>query len=427
MATESVSLFISYSHKDDELRKELTTHLMPLRRQGLISTWYDRMIEPGSKWDEAIKAQLMAADIILLLLSADFIASDYCADVEIQAAMDRHLSGDAVVIPVVLRDTYWKNQPYAALQSFPPDAKPVTDTDAWPQKDKAFVKVAEGIEAVAHRLIQARQLKRALQAEKEQSFRELARHVTGDGTVSGIERARLEELRGKLALLPAVADRIVAEELAPSRKRAENLAFYAATFQAEITRAYPVTDQSRQELAELQEQLLLPADAVARVEAPLIVQAEARYQASRLAPPAAQTPTAALHPPARRATALPQPGPAATVAGSASASAPAPAPASESAPAPAPPSAPIPAMAFAAPLVPRLSKLPADRPVSPAPAPKPAPAPVAVSASLSAAATVSAPALLPSPPSSPSWWVKLLKWAGWLLVALFVLSVLAEL
>ena len=413
MATESVSLFISYSHKDDELRKELATHLMPLRRQGLISTWYDRMIEPGSRWDEAIKAQLMAADIILLLLSADFIASDYCADVEIQAAMDRHLSGDAVVIPVVLRDTYWKNQPYAALQSFPPDAKPVTDTEAWPQKDKAFVKVAEGIEAVAHRLIQARQQKRALQEEKEQTFRALARHVTGDGTVSGIERARLEELRGKLALLPAVADRIVAEELAPSRKRAESLAFYAATFQAEITRAYPVTDQSRKELAELQEQLLLPADAVARVEAPLIVQAEARYQASRLAPPAAPTLTAALHPSALRATAQPQPGPAATVAAPV--------------PAPVPPSAPIPAMAFAAPLVPRLSTLPADRPVSPAPAPKPAPAPVAVSASLSAAATVSAPALPPSPPSSPSWWVKLLKWAGWLLVAWFVLSVLAEL
>lgn len=413
MATESVSLFISYSHKDDELRKELATHLMPLRRQGLISTWYDRMIEPGSRWDEAIKAQLMAADIILLLLSADFIASDYCADVEIQAAMDRHLSGDAVVIPVVLRDTYWKNQPYAALQSFPPDAKPVTDTEAWPQKDKAFVKVAEGIEAVAHRLIQARQQKRALQEEKEQTFRALARHVTGDGTVSGIERARLEELRGKLALLPAVADRIVAEELAPSRKRAESLAFYAATFQAEITRAYPVTDQSRKELAELQEQLLLPADAVARVEAPLIVQAEARYQASRLAPPAAPTLTAALHPSALRATAQPQPGPAATVAAPV--------------PAPVPPSAPIPAMAFAAPLVPRLSKLPADRPVSPAPAPKPAPAPVPVSASLSAAATVSAPALPPSPPSSPSWWVKLLKWAGWLLIAWFVLSVLAEL
>lgn len=67
MATESVLLFISYSHKEEELRKELGTHLMPLRRQGLISTCYDRMIETGSKWNEAIKAQLMAADIILLL------------------------------------------------------------------------------------------------------------------------------------------------------------------------------------------------------------------------------------------------------------------------------------------------------------------------------------------------------------------------
>ncbi len=62
--TESVSLFISYSHKDDELCKPLITHLWPLRRLGLIATWYDRMIEPGSKWDEAIKARLTSADII---------------------------------------------------------------------------------------------------------------------------------------------------------------------------------------------------------------------------------------------------------------------------------------------------------------------------------------------------------------------------
>lgn len=84
--------------------------------------------------------------------------------------MHRHLAGDAMVIPVVLRDTYWKNQPYAALQSFPPDAKPVTDTEAWPQKDKAFVKVAEGIEAVAHRLIEARQQKMRCKKRRSRAF-----------------------------------------------------------------------------------------------------------------------------------------------------------------------------------------------------------------------------------------------------------------
>lgn len=321
--------------------------------------------------------------------------------------MDRHLSGDAVVIPVVLRDTHWKSQPYGELQSFPPDAKPVTDTEAWPQKDKAFVKAAEGVEAVARRLIEARQQKRALQDEKEQTFRALARHVASDGVVSGIERARLEELRGKLALAPAVADRIVAEELAPSSKRAENLAFYGATFQAEITRAYPVTAQSRKELTELQEQLQLPADAVALAEAPLIAQAEAGHQASRLAPPAAPTATAALQKTAQRAE--PQPAPAAA------------------GPKPAPASALLPTMAFSAPLVASLTQPAADRPVSPAAAPKLAPKPVSASASLAAAVPRSAAALAPSPAASPRWWVTLLKWAGWLLVAWFVISVLAGL
>ena len=177
--------------------------------------------------------------------------------------------------------------------------------------------------------------------------------------------------------------RIVAEELAPSSKRAENLAFHVATFQAEIGRDYPVTGQTRKELAELQEQLQLPADAVALAEAPLIAQAEARHQASRLAPPApaAAGPKAALPP------------------------------------------APLPTMAVSAPLVAGLAQPAA----APKPAPRPAPAPVVAAATRAASVPLSPAALPPSPAAATRWWVKLLKWAGWLLVAWFVILVLAEL
>lgn len=137
-----IHLFYSYSHKDEELRNQLETHLALLRRQGLIDQWHDRRIGPGQEWAGAIDVNLESAQIILLLASADFIASDYCYEKEMARAIERHEAGDARVIPVILRAVDWKDAPFAKLQALPKDGKPVT---AWADRDAAWLDVAQGI------------------------------------------------------------------------------------------------------------------------------------------------------------------------------------------------------------------------------------------------------------------------------------------
>src|SRR3954471_1709733 len=106
-----ISLFYSYSHKDEALRDELETHLSLLKRQGVIAGWHDRRIEAGTEWAGAIDKNLEEAGIILLLVSADFLASPYCWDVEVRRAMERHEAGTARVIPVILRPVDWHSAP----------------------------------------------------------------------------------------------------------------------------------------------------------------------------------------------------------------------------------------------------------------------------------------------------------------------------
>jgi hypothetical protein len=147
--TPAIEVFFSYSHRDEALRDELATHLRLLERQGIIAGWHDRRIAPGGEWAGAIDARLQSARIILLLVSADFLASDYCYDVEVQQAMGRHDAGEARVIPVILRPVDWHSAPFGRLQALPKDGRPVT---SWPTHDDAFLDVARGIRAVAEEL-----------------------------------------------------------------------------------------------------------------------------------------------------------------------------------------------------------------------------------------------------------------------------------
>jgi Effector-associated domain 1/TIR domain len=144
-----VEIFISYSHKDDDLREELVTHLSNLRRQGKISAWHDRAIEAGSEWETQIKSKLESAPIILLLISPPFMASDYCYDIEMQQAVHRHDQGNTHVIPIILRPVDWKDSPISKLQALPKDAKPVTQ---WGDRDTAFLDVVNGIRKVVDSL-----------------------------------------------------------------------------------------------------------------------------------------------------------------------------------------------------------------------------------------------------------------------------------
>ncbi|XXT24586.1 TIR domain-containing protein [Sorangium sp. So ce429] len=144
-----VRLFFSYSHKDEALRDELETHLALLKREGLLQTWHDRRIGAGDDWAGQIDKNLDEAEVILLLVSADFLASDYCFDKEMKHALARHDTGQARVIPVVLRKTDWRSAPFARLLALPKDGRPVT---LWQDRDEAWTDVALGI----RRAIEAR-------------------------------------------------------------------------------------------------------------------------------------------------------------------------------------------------------------------------------------------------------------------------------
>jgi tetratricopeptide (TPR) repeat protein len=135
-------LFYSYSHKDENLRDQLARHLSALTREKLISVWYDREITAGTKWKGEIDDHLKTASVILLLVSSDFLASDYCNDVELQCALERDKNGEARVIPVILRPCDWQNSAFSHLQALPKNAKPVT---RWSNRDEAWLSVVEGI------------------------------------------------------------------------------------------------------------------------------------------------------------------------------------------------------------------------------------------------------------------------------------------
>lgn len=120
------SVFFSYSHKDEDLRNELETHLALLKRQGQITTWHDRRIAAGSEIDSTIAAELESAQVVLLLVSAHFLASNYCYEKEMERALERHESGSAIVIPVILHPCDWHSASFGSLLATPPDGKPVS-------------------------------------------------------------------------------------------------------------------------------------------------------------------------------------------------------------------------------------------------------------------------------------------------------------
>ena len=118
-AKNPLKLFYCYAHEDKELRDTLDRHLSILKHQNLLDIWYDGKISIGTEWEKEIDTHLRDADIVLLLVSADFLASKYCYGKEMERALQRHEEGTARVIPIILRPVYWKNAPFSKLQSVP--------------------------------------------------------------------------------------------------------------------------------------------------------------------------------------------------------------------------------------------------------------------------------------------------------------------
>lgn len=142
-------IFFSYSHADEGLRDQLEKQLSLLRRQGAIETWHDRRIGAGADFGHEIDIHLDEADIVLLLVSSDFLDSDYCYEREMKRALERHKQGTAIVIPVILRACDWHDAPFGTLLAVPTDGRPVTQ---WPDRDQAFLEVTKSIKAAIARL-----------------------------------------------------------------------------------------------------------------------------------------------------------------------------------------------------------------------------------------------------------------------------------
>jgi len=139
---QEIKLFYCYAHKDKPIRDELEKHLSWLKRRYQLTNWHDREILPGEEWEQAIDMHLDTANLILLLISSDFMASDYCFSKEMRRALERHREGTCRVIPIILRPTYWEDAPFSSIQLLPTNAKPIT---SWPNPDEAFQDVVTEI------------------------------------------------------------------------------------------------------------------------------------------------------------------------------------------------------------------------------------------------------------------------------------------
>lgn len=193
-----VSVFFSYSHRDESLRDELEIHLASLKRQGLIDTWHDRQIAVGEEFDLAISEHLEKADIILLLVSPDFIASDYCYSIEMTRALERHNNGEARVIPVILRPCDWQSLDFGKLLATPTDGKPVTK---FPNRDEAFLEITTAIKKAVQQV----------SSKSGQSVRQVSTHVRSSSEGYVIPEIRSSNLRIKKEFTDLERDRFLEE------------------------------------------------------------------------------------------------------------------------------------------------------------------------------------------------------------------------
>lgn len=135
-------VFLSYAHEDEKYKLELDKHLTVQKRNEVIDTWNDRKLVAGSEIDEEIKEELNSADIIILILSADFFASAYCYDKEMKRAIERHQCGEARIIPVIARKCDWLDSPLGKITALPIDGKSIA---SFADKDDAYMQIVLGI------------------------------------------------------------------------------------------------------------------------------------------------------------------------------------------------------------------------------------------------------------------------------------------
>ena len=155
MDIRQLRVFIAYSREDNDHRIRLEKHLSPLKRSAEISTWYDGEIELGKDWETEIRNALNLSDVILLLISPDFIHSDYCYDIEMKRALERHEAGEATVVPILVRHCAWEDTPFAKLQLLPRNGQPLYSGNL-PAVDEAFSQVSKELKSLVQNIFKER-------------------------------------------------------------------------------------------------------------------------------------------------------------------------------------------------------------------------------------------------------------------------------
>jgi hypothetical protein len=148
-----IDIFFSYAHEDEGLMHAVRKQLVIFDRQKKIAKQYDRILIPGESWKEKIDHHISHAGIVLLFVSSDFFASDYCHEIELKQALQQHKEGRTVVIPVIVRPCAWDTASFAKLQVLPRDGRPIS---RWENQDDACLDVANGIMKVVEALEQDR-------------------------------------------------------------------------------------------------------------------------------------------------------------------------------------------------------------------------------------------------------------------------------
>jgi tetratricopeptide (TPR) repeat protein len=212
-----LEVFCCYAREDQEMLEHLKKHLMPLQRQSQITVWSDTDLNAGVEWEKELHQHLESADIILLLISPDFIASDYCYSTEMNRAIERHEQGSTQVIPLLLRPVHWDSAPFAQLQVIPTNAEPVTK---WSNRDDAFHDTAKHVNRVVteikirRTLLEAGEHARAIRYQEALACYERVLHLDQTNGSALFGKARILYELGQIDT--SIEAFTLAEQIAPT-------------------------------------------------------------------------------------------------------------------------------------------------------------------------------------------------------------------
>ncbi|QUY40967.1 SUMF1/EgtB/PvdO family nonheme iron enzyme [Acaryochloris marina] len=257
---QPIKVFISYSHQDEGLRNELVGHLSGLvQYEKLIEIWHDRKIPAGSNWEQNIDSHLEEADIILFLVSSDFIRSPYCQGVEVKHALKCDQDKTVRAIPIFVRPSLYESTPLRSLQGLPRNATPVSSSDRQTpsSRDGLWLEVVREIGQIAREIQdQILSAKRALlRADGIVAYAQKAELFYQDGDISPGEQVNLDFIAENYQLSALDIDEIWAKIKADYSQQQRALETYRETVRAEIKHRGGLTPEAQSVLGDLRENL----------------------------------------------------------------------------------------------------------------------------------------------------------------------------